>query len=128
MSTFLHVAALNAGKQIDDPWIPLYKRLQTLASYWVYNAHVNSWYGQENDVACDIVLSAVERTYEYALKAERDRIAILSLEKLGVKIARNYFLDLLRKERRIVHFDQEDPLPGYQINLSNLVDPSEMAF
>jgi len=87
-----------------------------------------AWYGQELDIVWDITLVAVLRTFEYALKAERDGIAILSLEKLGVKIARNYFLDLLRKERRIVHFDQEDPLPGYQVNLSDLVDPSEMAF
>jgi DNA-directed RNA polymerase specialized sigma24 family protein len=128
MSTFLHVTAFKAVKQIDDPWIPLYKRLQTLTSYWVYNAHVNAWYGQEDDVACDIVLFAVERTYEYSLKAERDGIAILSLEKLSVKIARNYFLDLLRKERRIVHFDQEDSLPGNRVCLSVLVDPSEIAF
>jgi DNA-directed RNA polymerase specialized sigma24 family protein len=128
MSTFPNVVTLNVDEQIDDPWIPLYKRLQTLANYWVYHAHVNSWYGQENDVACDIVLFAVERTYKYSLKAERDGIAILSLEKLSVKIARNYFLDLLRKERRIVHFDQEDSVPGNRVCLSVLVDPSEIAF
>lgn len=129
MTTFFHLPeTATAGQISDDCWMSLYKRLRTLATHWVYNAHVNSWYGQENDVAWDIVLVAIERTFEYSLKAKNSGIAIFSLERLSVRIARNYYLDLLRKECRLVHFDQEDSLPGYQISLSNLVDPSEIAF
>src|SRR6266446_2447828 len=129
MATCHHPSTPGTSKLYCDAlWITLYPLLLPRVRRWVYSSHLVAWYGQELDIVWDITLVAVLRTFEYALKAERDGIAILSLEKLGVKIARNYFLDLLRKERRIVHFDQEDPLPGYQVNLSDLVDPSEMAF
>ena len=129
MTTFFHrPETATVGQISDDCWMSLYKRLRTLATHWVYNAPVNSWYGQENDVAWDIVLVAIERTFEYSLKAKNSGIAIFSLERLSIRIAKNYYWDLLRKENRLVHFDQEDSLPGYQISLSNLVDPSEIAF
>src|SRR5258708_2910672 len=129
MTAFFHLPETATIEQIsDDRWISLYKRLQTLATHWVYNAHVNSWYGQENDVAWDIVLVAIERTFEYALNARNNGIAIISLERLSVTIAKNYYRDLLRKEYRLVHFDQDDFSPGGQLSLCNLVDPSEIAF
>src|SRR5438270_3855031 len=129
MTTFFHLPETATIEQIsDDRWMSLYKRLQTLATHWVHNAHINSWYGQENDVAWDIVLVAIERTFEYSLNARNNGIAIISLERLSTRIAKNYYLDLLRKEYRLVHFDQEDSLPGYQFTLCNLVDPSEIAF
>ena len=129
MTAFFHLPDSTTSEQIsDDRWISLYKRLRTLASHWVYNAHVNSWNGQENDIAWDIVLVAVERTYEYSLKAKSNNSAIISLERLSIRIAKNYYRDLLRKEYRIVHFDQEDSLPGNRLSLCNVVDPSEVAF
>ena len=129
MTAFFHLPETATIEQIsDDRWMSLYKRLQALATHWVYNAHVNSWYGQENDVAWDIVLVAIERTFEYFLNAGNKGIAIISLERLSTRIAKNYYLDLLRKEYRLVHFDQDDSLPGYQASLCNLVDPSEIAF
>ena len=129
MTTFFHrPETATVGQISDDCWMSLYKRLRALATHWVYNAHVNSWYGQESDVAWDIVLVAIERTFEYSLKAKNNGIAIFSLERLSIRIARNYYQDLLRKEYRIVHFDQEDSFTGYQASLCNLVDPSEIAF
>ena len=63
MTAFFHLPETATIEQIsDDRWMFLYKRLQTLATRWVHNAHINSWYGQENDVAWDIVLVAIERT------------------------------------------------------------------
>jgi hypothetical protein len=129
MNVIFHSPETATIEQIsNDCWMSLYKRLQTLATRWVYNAHINVWYGQEDDVAWDIVLVAIERTFEYSLKAKSNGIVIISLEHLSITIARNYYRDLLRKEYRIVHFDQEDSLPGYQISLCDLVDPSELAF
>jgi len=128
MNTFLHLPDATAKELSEDCWLSLYNRLQTLATHWVYNAHLNSWCGQEDDVAWDIVLVAIERTFQYSLHARNNGIAIFSLERLSVTIAKNYYRDLLRKEYRLVHFDQEDSSPGYQISLCNLVDPSEIAF
>lgn len=128
MNTFLHLPDATAKEQSEDSWLSLYNRLQTLATRWVYNAHLNSWCGQEDDVAWDIVLVAIERTFQYSLHARNNDIAIFSLERLSVTIAKNYYRDLLRKEYRLVHFDQEDSSPSYQISLCSLVDPSEIAF
>ncbi|HZU67442.1 MAG TPA: hypothetical protein VFA09_09190 [Ktedonobacteraceae bacterium] len=129
MNSFYHSSQSVTIEQTGDgTWGLLYSKLFPIVNYWVYNAHLNSWYGQESDVAWDIVLFAVGRTFEYALKAQYGGIAIISLERLSMRIARNHFLDRLRKEGRLTRFDQDDCLAGGQIKLDNLVDPAELAF
>ncbi|SRR6266699_698322 len=112
----------------DTCWIVLYSLLLPLVKRWVYSSNICSWLGQEYDIACDIVQEAIKRTFEYVGKAKDDGIEIISLQALSIRIAKNYYQDLRRKEYRIVHFDQEDSSPGNQIGQYNLVDPSELAF
>ena len=50
---------------------------------------------------------AIQRTYEYDLKAQNENIAIGSFRKLGIRIAKNYFLDLRRKDSRILPLYRE---------------------
>jgi DNA-directed RNA polymerase specialized sigma24 family protein len=129
MNTFCHPYETVTSEQArDNSWSLLYTRLLPIVNHWVYNAHLNSWYGQESDVAWDIVLFAVGRTFEYSLKARYDGVAIISLERLSIRIARNHFLDRVRKESRLTRFDQGDCLAAGQIKLDNLVDPAELAF
>jgi hypothetical protein len=109
-------------------WTSLYYLLLSLVNRWVYSANISIWPGQERDVIWDIVLVAIQRTFEYAAKVQKKGKAVTSLESLAVTIARNYYRDLLRKERRVVRFDQEPVSPGNEMNLYNLVDPSELAF
>jgi DNA-directed RNA polymerase specialized sigma24 family protein len=85
----------------ETPWASLYPILLSRAKRWVYNSNVFSWIGQESDIAWDIVLTAMRRTFEYVLKAQNEGIEISSLERLSVVIAKNCFQDLRRKDSRL---------------------------
>lgn len=88
-------------------WFPLYLLLHPLAKRWVYAAHIYAWAGQENDVAWDIVLVTIYRTFEYTLKAQRENIPIASIQRLSITIAKNYFQDLRRKDSRLLPFKRD---------------------
>lgn len=110
----------------DSIWDALYPRLLPLVKRWVYASNVNSWIGQETDIAWDIVLTTIKRTYEYALNAQRAGIAIASLECLSIVIAKNCFLDLRRKDYRLLHFDRDGYSQGSWSNTHDGVDLSEV--
>ena len=108
MNTLIQVPEVVTVEQsYDTLWIPLYLMLPPLAKRWVYSAHIYSWIGQENDIAWDIVLVTIQRTYEYALKARRENIPIASIQRLSIKIAKNYFHDLRRKDSRLQPFNRD---------------------
>ncbi len=109
----------------DTIWDTLYPLLLPLVKRWVYASNVISWTGQETDIAWDIVLTTIKRTYEYALNAQRAEIAIASLERLSIVIAKNCFLDLRRKDSRLLHFDRDNYLKAEQSISDNEVDQSE---
>src|SRR6266478_1395721 len=94
----------------DSSWASLYPRLLTLVKRWVYASNVLSWTGQESDVAWDIVLTSIKRTFEYVLKARSEGTNIASLERLSIVIAKNCFLDLRRKDLRLLHLDHDEHL------------------
>ena len=98
----------NFDKQnSEQSWNSLYPVLLPLAKRWVYAAHLNSWYGQENDIVWDIVQAAIQRTYESDLKAQSQNTPIRSYRRLSIRIARNYFQDLVRKDRRLQPFNRD---------------------
>jgi DNA-directed RNA polymerase specialized sigma24 family protein len=112
MDTCLELTTPVAGDlNSDSIWVTLYPILLRLAKRWVYSAYVSSWFGQECDIAWDIVLVAIQRTYEYTLKAQRENIPIASLKRLSITIAKNYFHDLRRKDSRLQPFDREGYSP-----------------
>ena len=100
--------AILDEQSYDALWLPLYLLLLPLAKSWVYSAHINSWYGQENDIAWDIVLVTIQRTYEYNLKAQDENIPIGSFQRLSIRIAKNYFQDLRRKDSRLLPLNRDD--------------------
>lgn len=91
----------------ESLWLPIYLLLLPLVKRWVYAAHLYSWSGQENDIAWDIVLVTIQRTYEYSLKAQCENIPVGSFQRLSTTIARNYFQDLRRKDSRIQSLNRE---------------------
>ena len=106
MDTCIHCPKVSdIDLQNDALWDPLYLLLLTLVKGWVYNANVPVCSGQETDVAWDIVLSAIRKTFEYALNAQQNGITIASLERLSIVIARNQFQDIRRKDYRLMHVD-----------------------
>lgn len=101
-----HPEVSSIDLQNDALWHPLYLLLLSLVKGWVYNANIPVWLGQETDVAWDIVLSAIRKTFEYALNAQQNGIAVASLERLSIVIARNQFQDFRRKDYRLLHVDR----------------------
>lgn len=110
----------------DTIWTTLYPLLLSLVKRWTYNTRV--FRGQENDVAWDVVQVAIRKTFEYALKARREGIPIVSLKRLSITIAKNYYRDLLRRDSRLVRFTSDEDTDDEQSLLDNLVDLSETAF
>jgi hypothetical protein len=107
MNTAIQTPSAVTGELTDTLWITLYLLLLPLAKRWVFASNTFSWMGQENDVAWDIVLVAVQRTFEYTLKAQRENIPIASIQRLSITIAKNYFQDLRRKDSRIQPFHRD---------------------
>src|SRR5437870_11855089 len=108
MNTLIQVPDVVIGEQsYDTLWVTLYLLLLPLAKRWVYAAHIYSWTGQENDIAWDIVLVTIQRTYEFNLKAQDENIPIGSFQRLSIRIAKNYFQDLRRKDSRLLPLNRD---------------------
>ncbi len=118
-------ASVLSEPSSDSLWITLYPLLLPLVKRWVYNSHVFSWIGQENDIVWDIVLTTIKRTFEYTLNAQHEGITIGSLERLSIIIARNYYYDLRRKDYRLLHFDRDDNLQESRSAIHRETDFSE---
>lgn len=118
-------ASVLSEPSSDSLWITLYPLLLPLVKRWVYNSHVFSWIGQENDIVWDIVLTTIKRTFEYTLNAQHEGITIGSLERLSIIIARNYYYDLRRKDYRLLHFDRDDYLQESRSAIHHETDFSE---
>jgi len=108
MNTLIQVPEVVAGEPgYDILWFPLYLLLLPLAKRWVYAARLYTWAGQENDIAWEIVLVTIQRTYEYNLKAQGENVPIESFQRLSIRIAKNYFQDLRRKDSRLQPFNRD---------------------
>lgn len=102
----------------------LYHLLPPLAKIWVYSAHIPAWRRQEEEIVDDIVQETIARVYDRLQKAERGEAdAVNSIESLSRRIARNYFIDLIRKDRRLLRLAQVSPSteePGGEQNWTDL--------
>jgi DNA-directed RNA polymerase specialized sigma24 family protein len=110
----------------SNSWEKQYFVLQKLVKRWVYSSHVLSWNGQREDVVADIVQETVYRALERIDKAERQEASpIKSVDALCRTIARNLFIDFIRKDNRIVHLTQLDRTVGEDVIEFELADVAE---
>lgn len=86
----------------DFYWSELCSLLMSLVTRWVYSANVAAWIGQEYDVAYDITYTAIRKTFEYMLYAQRNEIIVASQQRLAITIAKNFFQDTRRKDFRLL--------------------------
>jgi len=128
MASCLHApVAFECDLSNSDSWDGLYRLLGSQVKVWVYSAHMASWLGQERDIVEEIVQESICRTFERVCKAERDEAEpVKSVQSLSKKIARHYFIDLIRKDGRVVHLTQinNDFTEEYDI-VDELADPTE---
>lgn len=120
---------VDACRSRDDTiWLDIFRFLRVRVKLWVYRAHIPSWLGQEEDIVEDIAQEAIIRLYKYSQRAKCGEAApIKSLKPMSAVVARNCFLDMMRKERRLTHLPSCELMVEESLFLSHIVDPSEIA-
>jgi len=111
MPTYIHPTS-DHNFDYNTCWEELYRLLTPLTRTWAYHAGVPTWKGQEADFAEDILQMAMEKIYCYLEQARQQKIAIGSLTRLSIVIAKRCFLDLRRRDLRLRHFSHDDMEPG----------------
>src|SRR5438094_8452301 len=75
----------------DGAWSAFSPTLSTMVTRLVYASRVPTWYGQEDEIAADIVQEAARRLLERLRKAERrEADPIQCFERMAVATAFNY--------------------------------------
>src|SRR5215470_17565624 len=129
MDTHLQLPGSTTDDLSSDAfWISLYSFLRLYVRHLVYTSGIATWRGQEDDIVDDIVQETIVRVLKSIRRAESgEGIPIASPEGLSIVIARNYFEDLRRRDRRLVRIASDDDSPGVYIVLQTHLDPSELA-
>ena len=91
-------------QQLSSALAELCPFLLSQARRWVYSDNVPCWREQEEDVAEDIVQEAIVRTLNYIRRDGYRKTMLKSLANLSTTIARDYYLDLRRRDPQLVHF------------------------
>ncbi|HVB24032.1 MAG TPA: hypothetical protein VNG51_18995 [Ktedonobacteraceae bacterium] len=127
---FNNAATQEQSKIVADReiWAELYAFLPSPIRQWIYTAHIPSWLGQQEDIVEDIVQETIFKLLRYIHQAENGEVApVNDMKHLAIKIAHNYFLDLMRKDRRLDRFELYDRTSLEHVVKSRMVDPSEIA-
>ena len=109
-------------------WDELKSWLKPHILAWLYQYHLPLWFGQEQDIANDVLQETFIRILKYTNRSVlTGSRAIEALESFGMTVARNYIRDMWRKEYRLIPFttlsaSSENNIPGL-----SLTDPSELA-
>jgi DNA-directed RNA polymerase specialized sigma24 family protein len=129
MDTYLQLPGSTTDDLSSDAlWINLYTFLRLYVRRLVYTSGIATWRGQEDDIVDDIVQEAIVRVLKCIRRAESgEGIPVASPEGLSIVIARNYYEDLRRRDRRLVRIANDDDSPGVHVVLQSHLDPSEMA-
>ncbi len=111
MVTSVHTCKTSSLDSSGD-WIEYYPKLCTLARHFVYMYRVPCWYGQEEDIAKDVVQETMRKMIERIHKSEQGEAEpVDSMERMMAVIARNYVLDLRRRDRRMIRLSDNDGHP-----------------
>src|SRR5215467_8474125 len=129
MDTYLQLPGSTTDDLSSDAfWINLYSFLRLYVRHLVYTSGMSTWHGQEDDIVDDIVQETTVRVLKCIRRAESGAgIPVASPEGLSIVIARNYYEDLRRRDRRLVRIAGDDDSPGVHLVLHNQLDPSELA-
>lgn len=87
----------------DINWHTIYCLLSSCVTKWVRSANVASWQGQRDDIIAEIVQEAIVRTLRRIHRGNCGELPpVCSVEGLCVKIAHNCFIDLIRRDQRLL--------------------------
>ena len=106
-------------------WMELFTSLNLLVKKRIYDVGLQSWHGQERDLAEDVAQEAVVRTFLQTRKAQKGEVApVLSLFHFSKKVATNRLYDTVRKDFRLVRPSNDVALQEKLI-ADNWVDSTE---
>ena len=109
MTAFLDSSVIHDK---DAFWLMLHSWLGRIVRKWVYSAYIPRWRGQEEEVVDDIVGEALTRTCERLKLAEEGKAKpVISIPHFSKTTARNHFIDLTRREPRMLCFSQLSDMP-----------------
>lgn len=113
----------------DAFWINLYSFLRPFVKRLVLSSGISSWRGQEEDIVEDIVQETITRVLKCIRRAEcGEGMPVASPEGLSIVIARNYYEDLRRRDKRFVRLATDDYSSEACVVLHyNHRDPLELA-
>jgi DNA-directed RNA polymerase specialized sigma24 family protein len=112
----------------DAFWIDLYTFLRPLVKKLVYFSGISSWRGQEEDLIEDIVQETIVRILKVIRRTENGECTkIASHKALGNVIARHYFEDLRRRDKRLLRSETKERMFEVNAVRQGNVDPSELA-
>ncbi len=119
---------LKFAPSSDAIWINLYTLLPFYVKRLVYSSGISSWRGQEEDIVEDIVQETIIRVLTCIRRADcGESTPIGSLKALSIVIARNYYQDLRRRDKRLLHVKTDEQSSGVDDVLHCYPDPSELA-
>jgi DNA-directed RNA polymerase specialized sigma24 family protein len=108
-------------------WNELYPTLCLLTRRLVYSFHVQSWYGQEDEIVEDIMQETARRMIERTRKAEREEAPPVQVfERMAIVTAYNYCRDLRRRDCRLIRVQAEN-YPSEAFNLLHDRDNEDLS-
>ena len=112
----------------EEGWIRCINWLRACVRRIVYSAHFAFWRGQEEDVIEDVVQETVRRILERSQQVERlEASPICSLERMCFSIARNYCIDMLRRDGRLLRISADCSWLEDDCSLDNQANSFEVA-
>ena len=112
----------------EEDWIRCMNWLHICVRRIVYSAHFPFWRGQEEDIIEDVVQETVRRMLERSQQAERlEAEPVRSFERMCFSIARNYCIDMLRRDGRLQRLSADRSWLEDERSLDNQVNLFEVA-
>lgn len=103
----------------------LYTSLNSPVKKRIYSVDLQSWQGQEHDLAEDVIQDTVIRTFLQMQKVQRGEAPpVISLFHFSNKVATNRLYDLARKESRLIH-PSSDITVQEELIADNWTDPTD---
>lgn len=102
----------------EEDWGNLYLILKPRIANWVYTSRVPSWTRQRDSIIDDLVQETLVKTVAYAKRAASGSVRVIdSLEHMSATIAYHCFIDLRRRDLRLLPLiqDQSESV-GYEVD------------
>lgn len=107
----------------EQHWAQLYDTLRPTIRAWVHSSQVAVWRGREYDLTEEILQETVARAFERLQQNE----PIHNLTGYSKRIAFHHFLDLRKKELKLIPLPEYLSNDGIALYKQEEVDPAELA-